>query len=212
MTVRNIVMLIVATLVLSSACYPQLKSAAQEEPIFRAPFTLKLHVDKEHYYEETFHHVPYVAENEVYFFAGETFGINVTITENQLSGITYQRDPAKADVALAFTQESSANGWMMLLVIRNRLKRKLYLDALMTIPEKKGIFKTSVLPVEPNLSDFESWPHPIVQLVLRNFRFSENGSKQPAVEGKPKEHIESLDLKNGALHLQIPILVTNKKQ
>jgi hypothetical protein len=39
MTVRNIVALIVATLVLSSACYPQLKSAIQEEPVFRAPFT-----------------------------------------------------------------------------------------------------------------------------------------------------------------------------
>jgi hypothetical protein len=178
MTVRSIVALVTTTLVLSSACFPQAKSATQEEPVFRAPFKLKLHVDNEHYYEETFDRVPYVAEKDVYLFAGETFGINVTITENQLSRITYQRDPAKADVEFAFTQEKSPNGWMMLLVIRNRLKRKLFLDALMTIPEKKGIYKTSVLPVEPNLSNFESWPHPIVQLVLRNFRFSENGSKQ----------------------------------
>lgn len=176
MTVRNIAALIVVILVLSSACFPQPKSAAQEEPVFRAPFTLKLRVDKEHYYEETFDRVPYVAENEVYLFAGETFGINVTITENQLSGITYQRDPAKADVEFKFTLEKSASGPMMMLVTRNRLKRRLFFDALMTIPEKKKIYKTSVLPVEPSLSNFESWPHPIVQLVLRNFRFSENGS------------------------------------
>jgi len=169
---------IVATLVLLSASYPQLKSATQVEPDFRARFVLKLHIDNEHYYEQAFDRVPYVAEDEVYLFAGETFGINVTITENQLCRITYQRDPAKADVALAFTQEKSSSGFMMLLVIQNRLKRKLFFDALMTVPEKKEIYKTSVLPVEPNLSNFESWPHPVVQLVLRNFRFSEDGSKQ----------------------------------
>jgi hypothetical protein len=98
-----------------------------------------------------------------------------------VSQIAYQRDPAKADVELKFTQEKSPNGWMMMLVIRNKLKRKLYLDALMTVPGKEEIFKTNVLPVESNLSDFESWPHPIVQLVLRNFRFSE-GSKPSTAE------------------------------
>ena len=176
MTVRNIAALIVVILVLSSACFPQPKSAAQEEPVFRAPFTLKLHIDKEHFYEEAFDKVPYVAENEVYLFAGETFGINIAITENRISRITYQRDPAKADVEFKFTQEKSPNGLMMMLVIRNKLKHRLFLDALITNPENKEIYKTSVLPVEPNLSNFESWPHPIVQLVLRNFRFSENGS------------------------------------
>lgn len=205
-TVRNIVALIIATLVLSSVCYPQSKSAAKEESVFRGPFTLKLHVDKEHYYGETFDHVPYVAENEVYIFAGETFGINVIITENQLSGITYQRDPAKADVALAFTQESSAKGWMMMLVIRNKLKRRLYLDALMTRPGSDEILTTNVLPVEPNLSDFESWPHPIVQLVLRNFRFSEK-PKQSDVQEK---HTESVDPKTGNVHLTIPAVASTK--
>lgn len=175
---RNIIALIGAVVVLSSACFSQLKSTTQEEPIFRAPFTLKLHVDNEHYYEENFDKIPYVAENNVYLFTGETFGVNVTITDNELSRITYQRDPANADVELKFTQEKSPNGWMMMLVLRNKLKRRLFLDALMRVPGKKEIFKTSVLPVEPNLSDFESWPHPIVQLVLKNFRFSENESKQ----------------------------------
>jgi len=208
--VRNIV----AFIVLSLACFSQIqnKSATPEEPVFRDPFTLKLHVDKEHYYEETFDRVPYVAENEVYLFAGETFGVNVTITESQLSGITYQRDPSKADVALAFTQESSAKGWIMMLVIQNRLKRKLYLNALMTLPGKKEIFNTSVLPVEPNLSDYESWPHPIVQLVLRNFRFSENGSK-PARGEKPSEHSglnETVDPKTGNVHLAIPVMTFGK--
>ena len=60
---------------------------------------------------------------------------------------------------------------MTMLVIRNRLAKRLYVDALMTMPEKSGIVKTSIMPIEPGLSSYESWPHPIIQLVLRNLRF-----------------------------------------
>ena len=111
---------------------------------------------------------------------GEAFGINVTITENEISRVGYQRYPAKSDVELKLTQEKSPSGWIMVLVIRNKPKRRLYRDALMTVPGKEELFKTNVLPVEPNLSDFESWPHPIVQLALRDFHFSEKSTQSVA--------------------------------
>ena len=186
MIVRSILALAISTTLLLSVCFSQTKSATEEERVFRAPFKLKLHVDDERYYEQSFDRIPYVSGNDVYLFAGETFGINVTATENEISHIAYERNPAKADVELRFTQEKSQNGWM--LVIRNKLKRRLYLDAVMTRPGSDEIFTTNVLPVEPNLSDFESWPHPIVQLVLRNFRFSE----KPKAEEKAKEQTETV--------------------
>jgi hypothetical protein len=155
---------------------PGSTDAIAQKPAFRAPFVLKLHIDNDRYYEEHFDRLPYVMEDEVYLFAGENFGINVTITDNQISRIIFQRDPAKGDVEFKFTQEQSPNGPVMMLVTRNRLKRRLFFDALMTVPKKKEIYKTSVLPVEPSLSNYESWPHPIVQLVLTDFRFSENRS------------------------------------
>ena len=134
---RNFVVLVITTLVVSSACFPQAKSATQEEPVFRASFKLKLHVDDERYYEQSFDRIPYVADNDVYLFSGEAFGIKAIVTENEISHIAYERNPAKADVELRFTQEKSQNGWMMMLVIRNKLKHRLYLDALMTIQGKK---------------------------------------------------------------------------
>jgi len=148
-------------------------------PVFRTPFDLKLQVDKKHYYQEHFADIPYVAGNDVYLFAGEHFGINVTITDNQITGIVYQSDPDKSDVDLKFWQEKSSAGPMMMLVTHNKLKGRLLFDALMTIPEKQGTFKTSIIPIEPGLSNYESWPHPIVQLVLRNFRFVERASTAP---------------------------------
>jgi hypothetical protein len=72
--------------------------------------------------------------------------LKVTVTENEVSHIAYERSPAKADVELRFTQEKSQNGWMMMLVIRNKLKHRLYLDALMTIPGKEEILKTQRSP------------------------------------------------------------------
>jgi hypothetical protein len=174
--VSDTLVFILGTLVLLSACFSR-PCAAQENPVFRSPFVLKIRIDSGHYYEEKFDKVPYVADNEVYLFAGENFGINVTIVENEISQITYQRDPTKANVNFTFTQKESPSGLMMLLLIRNKLKRSLLLDAKMTVPGQKGIYKTSVLPVKAGLSNVESWPHPIVQLVLGNLRFSEDEAK-----------------------------------
>jgi len=143
--------------------------------VFREPFTLKLRVDKDHYYEEHYdRRIPYVAENDVYLFAGEKFGVNLAAKSDNVVEVTYQPDFNKADVWLIFTQEKELLGGVgMMLTIRSKIKRELRLDALMTIPGKKEVYKTSILPIEAGLSDFESWPHPVVQLVLRNFRLSD---------------------------------------
>lgn len=147
---------------------------ASDEVIFRAPFTLKLHIDKENYYEESYSKIPYVHNGDIYLFAGESFGVDADIKDNKIVSLKYQGDPQKSDMALRFTQEINEDGsQMMILRIESRLKQKLYLDAKMTIPGKKGIYKTNILPVDPGLSNYESWPHPIAQLVLTNLRFNE---------------------------------------
>ncbi len=142
-----------------------------KDTVFREPFTLKLHVDKEHFYEEKIGKIPFVHDGDVYLFKGDEFGLTLDIQTNSIRTVKYEPDPKKADVTLKFTQEvqpdSSA---IMMLHIHNNTKQTLEMDALMTVPDKKGIAKTSILPVRPGLSGFESWPHPIVQLVLRNIR------------------------------------------
>lgn len=144
-----------------------------EETVFREPFTLKLHIDKEHFYEEKLGKIPFVHDGNVYLFKGDDFGLTLDIQDNSIRTIKYQPDVKKADVTLKFTQEVRADGAaMMMLHIRNNTKQTLNVDALMTVPEKKGIAKTTILPLQPGLSGFESWPHPIVQLVLRNVRIA----------------------------------------
>jgi hypothetical protein len=147
---------------------------------FREPFTLKLHVDKEHYYEQEFPKIPYVYQDDVYLFKGDSFGIDLQITNGVIGGISYQPDTNKASVTLRFTQEVRKDGdAMMMLVIKNQTDRKLYIDALMTVPERERPRDTSILPVGPGLVGYESWPHPIVQLVLRNIRLQEKPGTEP---------------------------------
>jgi hypothetical protein len=146
---------------------------------FREPFTLRLRVDKEHYYEQHFDKMPYVAGNDVYLFTGDHFGVNLTDMKAEFLAVTYQPDSRKADVQFAFTQETGEKGtFMMLMTVQNKLNRGFSYDALMTVPEKKEILTTHVLPVEARLIGYEAWPHPIVQLVLRDFRFSASPAKR----------------------------------
>lgn len=141
------------------------------DAVFREPFTLKLHIDKEHYYEAKFGKIPYVHNGAVYLFKGDEFGLNLDIQDNSIRSVEYQPDVKKAEVTLEFRQEVQPDGTaMMMLQIHNNTKHTLYVNALMTVPNKKGIARTSILPVQPGLSGFESWPHPIVQLALRNIR------------------------------------------
>src|ERR1022692_1470021 len=73
-------------------------------PVFRDPFTLRLHIDKDHYYEEHFEKIPYVEKNDVYLFAGESFGINLATSGDEITRVTYQPDATKADVELILRQ------------------------------------------------------------------------------------------------------------
>jgi acylphosphatase len=131
-------------------------------------------VDKENYYEQKFPKIPYVYKDHVYLFKDDVFGIDLRITNGMVQGVSYQSDTNKAAVSLRFTQEVKDNGdAMMLLVIENHTKHKLFIDALMTVPKREKPQRTSILPVDAGRSGFESWPHPIVQLVLQNIRFTE---------------------------------------
>ncbi len=143
------------------------------DTVLRAPFTLKLHVDKERYYEEKIGKIPYVHRDVVYLFKDDEFGLALDIQNNTIRRVKYQKDLKKADVTLKLTQVVNPDRTaMMMLFIRNNTKRKLNLDALMTVPTEKRIFKTSILPVAPGLTGIETWPHPIVQLVLQNIRIA----------------------------------------
>jgi hypothetical protein len=121
--------------------------------------------------------VPYVPDGDIYLFIGESFGINFLVVGNHVTQVTYHPDLAKADVQFELTQEKFNDKWGSMLVIQNKTNHVLRFDAMMTVPTDKNPHNTSILPVSAKLSNYESWPDPIVQLVLRNLRVTENKSE-----------------------------------
>lgn len=174
LTFKHTMKILLSTFLLLAAVSITFAAAdAAEDSIFREPFTLNLHIDKEHFYEEKFGKIPFVHNGDIYLFKGDEFGLNLDIQDNSIRNVKYQPDVKKADVTLKFTQEVQSDSTaMMMLHIHNNTKHTLNVDALMTVPGRKGIAKTSILPVRPGLSGFESWAHPVVQLVLRNIRIA----------------------------------------
>jgi hypothetical protein len=149
--------------------------------VSRRPFTLKLKIDKEHYYEERFdRRIPYVSENEVYLFLDDKFGVNLTVRNNRIVSVKYQPDVAKADVWFKFEQPPELPGGVgMTLAIENKMKHGLSMEAKMSVPNKKGEMQTSILPVKAGKNGLETWPHAISQLVLGNLQLTKDSADQP---------------------------------
>jgi len=156
----------------SSTAKPR-STLTEPKAVMREPFTLRLKVDKDNYSDIHFDRQPYVSQNEVYLFSGDKFGVNLILKDGRVTEIRYQPDVKRADVVFGFEQPKELqNGISMALTIDNKMKRGVSMEALMSIPGKKDVFKTSILPVKAGKSGLESWPHPISQLVLGNMQLT----------------------------------------
>ena len=119
----------------------------------------------------------HIANNVVFMSPGDKFGVNLTgASDGTLLSITEETDLNKANLILSFRHETE----LMLFTIDNRTEHWLTYEAGIRVPKRDGLYKTSVMPVGPRLSNFESWPHTIDQLALKNFSFTEKPGAKPA--------------------------------
>jgi hypothetical protein len=108
---------------------------------------------------------------------GDKFGVNLAGSADGIAlSITEEPNLKEANLVLSFTEVKG----MTLLKIENRTEHWLTYEAGIRVPKRDGFSNTSVLPLGPRLSNFESWPHPIDQLALKNFSFTEKPGGKPA--------------------------------
>lgn len=144
----------------------------ENNTVFREPFDLRLEIDGTHFYSEHFERVPYVFDNTVYLFKGDAFGVTLIQRDSGTCGAQFESASEKADVFFTFDQRTDDKGnRMMVLKIENRMCQTLMVAALMTVPGQKDILKTTVPPLRPKMTRYESWPHAIVQLAMHGFKF-----------------------------------------
>jgi hypothetical protein len=71
---------------------------------------------------------------------------------------------------LRFWQEKDGSS---MLTVKNNLGRRIAYEAAMQLPTEARMRPTSVLPIEAGLTNYESWPHPVAQLVLFNIHYED---------------------------------------
>jgi len=104
----------------------------------------------------------------VTIFPGETLRLEADVAGDQITRLKSvgEGDPSKT-IVLEFKQAEGASD--MMLIVRNPFHGMLKYQAGMMVPENDDVQKTSSCPVIAGKLGFETWPHPVFQLLLTDF-------------------------------------------
>jgi len=143
---------------------------------------VSLAVDSEKHWEGTFPKSPFVLNEElVNIIPGETLYLTGVVSEDKLTKLTATTEkPAEGEVVtISFHQEvGDKNDHIMILRIHNPYEKPLQYNAGALALGESRTFKTSTCPILPGISTHESWPYPILRLVLNDFHFIGQDSKE----------------------------------
>jgi len=141
----------------------------------RPPFSLKLNLENGKVLQEQLDSVPYVNNDIVYLFNNDVMGVRLTLNRDSSFSLAYEPDTGKSDVSFSFKQDPNYGAeFGMILMITNKTSFTVNFSAGMNLPGKTNLVWTSILPIKPKLKNYETWPHPIRELILLEW----NGKNQ----------------------------------
>jgi len=149
-------------------------SKAQNTKPLREPFTLKLAVDGENYYEESIKGSSYFVHNKtLQIYPSEKLYIEVEIKSDTIYSMKVVRtnlNPKKTiEVEFKqFVKDRKSEG--MMLNVNNPFDKVLKYKALMYIVGHDKWIRTSIIPIQPRLSGFETWNDIIITLALEDWQ------------------------------------------
>ena len=140
----------------------------------RKPYTLKMWIDKETFYEEALKASSYVyPDNSVQLYPGETVYLEAELEQDSISRLTAVpeiRDSSNT-IIVTFMQQTDGNVHrMMLLKIVNPFRNNLSYHAFIYLMKHSKWVKTSTIPVMAGLAAYETWPDIITSIALGGWR------------------------------------------
>ena len=138
---------------------------------------------KEKYFEVELPQAPIAFQGSINIIAGEKLYIEADDSEDKLSNmkVVDSIDKQNKTILVEFRQEKMKEKegvWLMTFMINNPYKRMLKFKAGIHPAGKDKFYKTSICPIPPGGSNYETWPYPIVQLVLFDFELVKTDGKQ----------------------------------
>jgi hypothetical protein len=154
------------------------KSQSQDTTILkRTPYTLKVAVDKETFYEDEIGATVYIFPNDgMQIYPGETIYVVVEQDNGVIKKMTAVKEitDSSKTLIIKFSQKSNDKVHeMMILEIHNPFNKNLIYKAKMFLLKRNEWYNTNVYPVFAGLSSFETWPDIIISLGLGNWKFTD---------------------------------------
>lgn len=155
-------------------------ACASGQVVCRKDVHIVLHRAKGRVYERSIPLAPPVLQADfMTIFPGETLHVEARAEGDRLVLEKVVERPVNPDRTLTFVFEQEEDGVGMQLDVRNPFPRAVKYDAAMMLlddPQDGRLHPTSSCPVMPRIAALELWPDAIFQLVLKDFRFTTDGS------------------------------------
>jgi hypothetical protein len=148
---------------------------SQNDKPKRSSYKLEIAANETQQYAADIPESPYfVKEKTLQIYSGEKIFVECEIQDDSISKMKVVEkniNPQKT-IIIDFTQNAEDRKSIRTdLRVKNPFNKKLNYNALMFTPISQQWKKTSIIPIYPNLENFEMWPHAIVTIVLENWRF-----------------------------------------
>jgi hypothetical protein len=115
--------------------------------------------------------------------AGETLYVETEEADGKLAGMKVVEKVVKPErtIVLKFSQEAAKDGGgkFMLLRVSNPFRKALKYTMHIHPAGKDKFYRTSACPIPSGLSSHESWPYPIIQVLLADLRLVETSKDKP---------------------------------
>lgn len=141
----------------------------------RDAFKLNIAVDDTNFYEADIQASPYILPNNtIQLYPGETIFVEVELVKTEIKSMKTVKEnlnPEKT-LVISFTQQTDGKIHKgMMLKIVNPFDKKLEYKANMFLMKYNKWAPTSVLPIQGELSSYETWPDLIVTIALTGWEF-----------------------------------------
>ena len=143
---------------------------AQNDRPQRDAFSLKLAVDGKQYYGMDVNVAPYFVKDKVLqIYPGDKLFIETEIKNDTIFSMKVVKENKfpKKTIELEFVQEAEDRAHKhMMLSVKNPFDKILKYDAFMYRVGSDTFVSTSIIPVMPGISGYETWQDVIITLVL----------------------------------------------
>lgn len=141
----------------------------------RKAFTLEIAADETQQYVAEIPESPYfIKEKMIQLYCGEKVFIECEIVGDSIATmkvVELNINPEKT-IEVDFKQNAEdRTDISTILSVKNPFNKSLIYDAIMFTPISQTWKRTSIIPIRPNLMNFETWPYAVVTLALEKWRF-----------------------------------------